>query len=315
MGKAVGNHGINWLSEQIRSSLEHLSERPGAGRRDDFNGMREKESMKIAGIQFACSKDKDKNTEKALKIMDMALEEGASVICFQELFNLPWFPKGRDENAFSLAETPDGKSVTQIRKKTKESDVIVLLPFFEKDGTQYYNSCLLIDHGEIIGTYRKIHIPDIPLWEEKYYFSAGDNGFPVVETRYGKIGVQISWDNLYPEGTRILALKGADMVFAPTACAFKSQHIWQTVISANAITNGLFVMRVNRVGSEDAQDFYGMSFCVNPEGDLVGGPTGGGDSILIADIDFEYLQHMRREWPLMKERKPHLYKEIVEETP
>jgi N-carbamoylputrescine amidase len=271
--------------------------------------------MKIAGIQFACSKDKGKNTEKALQIMEMALDKGASIICFQELFNLPWFPKGRDDQAFALAEEVDGESIAQIRAKTRESDTIVLLPIFERDGTRYYNSCLLIDHGEIIGSYRKIHIPDIPLWEEKHYFSTGDKGFPVVETRHGKIGVQISWDNLYHEGTRILALKGADIVFAPTACAFKSQHIWQTVISGNAITNGLFIMRVNRVGSEDVQDFYGMSFCVNPEGDLIGGPTGGSDTILLADIDFEYLKQMRREWPLMKERKPQFYKEIAEEVP
>jgi N-carbamoylputrescine amidase len=271
--------------------------------------------MKIAGIQFACSKDKEKNTEKALKIMDMALEADASIVCFQELFNLPWFPKGRDKDAFLLADDHDSASVMEIRKKSKDSDVIVLLPIFEKDGSQYYNSCLFIDHGEIIGTYRKIHVPEIPLWEEKYYFSTGNMGFPVVETKHGKIAVQISWDNLYQEGTRILALKGADIVFAPTACAFKSQHMWQTVISANAITNGLFVMRVNRVGSEEAHDFYGKSFCVNPEGDLVGGPTGGGDSILLADVDFEYLKQFRHGWPLMKERKPLLYKEIIQEVP
>jgi len=157
-------------------------------------------------------------------------------------------------------------------------------------------------------------VPDIPLWEEKYYFTPGDKGFPVFETIHGKIGVQISWDNLYPEGTRILALKGADIVFAPTACAFKSHQLWQTIISGNAIANGVFIMRINRVGSEEKQDFYGASFCVNPEGELIGGPTGIVDSVLLADIDFEYLQHVRREWPLLRERKPEYYKEILLET-
>ncbi|MBA4419032.1 MAG: hypothetical protein C0392_14175 [Syntrophus sp. (in: bacteria)] len=271
--------------------------------------------MKIAGIQFACSNNKEKNTEKALKVLEMAFDKGASIICFQELFNLPWFPKARDEGAFLLAEEIGGDTVTLICEKTKTSDAIVLLPFFEKSGDRFYNSCALIDKGEVTGVYRKIHIPDIPLWEEKFYFSMGDKRFPVFETRLGRIGVQISWDNLFQEGARILALKGADMIFAPTACAFKSQHIWQTVISGNAITNGLFIMRVNRVGSEEAQDFYGMSFCVDPEGELIGGPTGGGDTILLADIDFEYLKEMRREWPLMKERRPELYKEIVMEVP
>jgi predicted amidohydrolase len=271
--------------------------------------------MKIAGIQFACSKDKEKNTEKALAIMDMALEAGAGIICFQELFNLPWFPRGKDEAAFSLAEDIRGETVGRMQEKTRSSDTVVLLPFFEADGSRYYNSCAVIDRGEVAGVYRKVHVPDIPLWEEKYYFSANDGGFPVFETSRGRVGVQISWDNLYHEGTRILALKGADMVFAPTACAFKSQHIWQTVISGNAITNGLYIMRVNRVGSEDVQDFYGMSFCVNPEGELVGGPTGGGDSLLLADTDLEYLKQMRREWPLMKERRPDMYKEILLEVP
>ena len=271
--------------------------------------------MKIAGIQFACTKDKDKNTEKALGIMEMALDAGASVICFQELFNLPWFPKGKDDRAFSLAENIEGPTVGRVREKSESSGAVVVVPLFEKDGPHYYNSSVVIDKGEVVGVYRKVHVPDIPLWEEKYYFSSGDRGFPVFTTSKGKIGIQISWDNLYQEGTRILALKGADIVFAPTACAFKSQHIWQTVISASAITNGLYVMRVNRVGSEDVQDFYGMSFCVNPEGELAGGPTGGSDSILLADIDMEYLRQMRREWPLMKERRPDLYHEVLLEAP
>ncbi|HEY3278256.1 MAG TPA: nitrilase-related carbon-nitrogen hydrolase [Syntrophorhabdaceae bacterium] len=271
--------------------------------------------MKIAGIQFACSKDKEKNTEKALKIMDMALEEGARIICFQELFNLPWFPKEKDESAFALAETVDGETVRKIQERMKSAEGVVILPIFEKEGDKYYNSAVVLDKGSVTGVYRKIHLPHIPLWEEKFFFSSGDRGFPVFETSEGKIGIQISWDNLVPEGPRILALKGADIVFAPTACAFKSQHIWQTVISGNAIANGVYMMRVNRAGSEEAQDFYGMSFCVNPEGEIIGGPTGGGDSLLLADVDFEYLKEFRREWPLMKERKPLLYKEILTESP
>jgi N-carbamoylputrescine amidase len=271
--------------------------------------------MKIAGIQFACSTDKDKNVENALRTIDAATTNGANIICFQELYNLQWFPKGRDKEAFSLAENTNGDSVNAIREKARSAEVVVLLPIFEKDGTQFYNSCVVIDErGEIAGVYRKVHVPDIPLWEEKYYFTSGDKGFPVFETGHGKIGIQISWDNLYPEGTRILALKGADIIFAPTACAFKSQQLWQTVISGNAISNGIFIMRINRVGSEERQDFYGASFCVNPEGELIGGPTGITDSVLLADIDFEYQQHIRREWPLFKERKPGYYREILMES-
>ncbi len=271
--------------------------------------------MKIAGIQFACSEDKEGNIEKALKIMDVALKEGARIICFQEMFNQYWFPKGRDENAFLLADDIRNKVVSIFKKKAKTAGAVILLPIFEKHKSNFFNSCVVINaDGKVSGVYRKIHIPDIPLWEEKYYFSTGDKGLPVFNTKHGKLGVQISWDNLYPESTRVLALRGAEIVFSPTACAFKTQHTWQTVISGNAITNGLYIMRINRVGSEDTLDFYGMSFCVSPEGELIGGPTGTVDSILLADIDFEYLKQIRREWPLMKERKPKFYKEIIKET-
>lgn len=271
--------------------------------------------MKIAGIQFACSGDKEKNTEIALRILDFALKEGAKIVCFQELFTVPWFPRNRDELAFDLAETVDGETITLFREKARESDVVLVVPFFERSGNAFFNSCAIIGaDGQLLGVYRKVHIPDIPLWEEKYYFSRGDQGFPVFDTGFGTIGIQISWDNLYPEVSRILALKGAEIIFAPTACAFQTQGLWQTVISANAIANGLYVMRVNRVGSEAAQDFYGMSFCVNGEGELVGGPTAGADSVLLADADLERLKNVRREWPIMKERQPKLYKDILREA-
>ena len=268
--------------------------------------------MKIAGIQFSCSKDKGKNMEKALRIMDMAVQEGAQIICFQELFNLPWLPKDRNEKAMSLADELGGPTVQVLKDKARDAKAVILAPLFLRENEACYNACVIIDvDGEVAGIYRKIHVPDIPLWEEKFYFRAGEQGFPVFETSQGRIAVQISWDNLYPEGTRILALKGADIVFAPTACAFKSQHIWQSVITGNAIANGLYIMRVNRVGHEEVQDFYGMSFCVNPEGELAGGPTGQGDGVLLAEVDLDYQREVRREWPIMKERRPDLYGEIL----
>lgn len=268
--------------------------------------------MKIAGIQFACSKDKSTNTEKALELLDIAAKEGAKIVCFQELFNQYWFPKDRDEKAFELADRLNGDVVGAFKEKAKNHKIVIILPIFENHRQKYFNSCVVIDSsGKIIGVYRKIHIPDIPLWEEKYYFSEGDRGMPVFETPYGRIGIQISWDNLYPEVTRILALNGAEIVFSPTACAFKSQHLWQAVISGNAITNCLYIMRINRVGSEELHDFYGMSFCVNPEGELIGGPTGRSDGILLADIDLNYLKEFKREWPILKERKPKFYTDIL----
>lgn len=268
--------------------------------------------MKIAGIQFACSSDKESNTHKALEVLGLAAKEGARIVCFQELFNLQWFPRDRDDSAFSLADTIRGDVVAAFREQAKKHNIVIILPIFERQGSRYFNSCVVIgNNGKNIGVYRKIHIPDIPLWEERYYFSTGDRGINVFNTDYCTIGIQISWDNLYPEAARVLALKGADIIFSPTACAFKSQHLWQSVITGNAIVNCVFIMRVNRVGSEEVHDFYGMSFCVNPEGEIIGGPTGGGDSILLADINFDYLKEVRREWPILQGRMPAFYKDIL----
>lgn len=270
--------------------------------------------MKIAGIQFACTRDRDKNINTATKLLSVALNENAKIICFQELFDQYWFPKDRDEDAFALAEETDGATVRLFKSLVKDTDTVIILPVFEKVGGRYYNSAVVIQGDTTLGVYRKLNVTDIPLWEEKFYFSQGDTGLPVFDTPHGKFGIQMSWDNFFQEGTRILTLKGADIIFAPTSCAFKSQHIWQTVVSSNAITNGVYVMRVNRAGSEEAQDFYGMSFCVNPEGELIGGPTGRADTVLLADVDLDRLKLIRREWPILKEIKPGLYGEILGEN-
>jgi N-carbamoylputrescine amidase len=261
--------------------------------------------MKVAAIQFACSQDVERNIDTALRIARVAANEGASVICFAELFCLPWFPAGRNESHFGFAQTVDGVIVQSMKGLAREAGAVVLAPFFEADGSRCFNSCAVIDaDGSLTGVYRKMHVPDIPLWEESFYFSPGDLGFPVFQTQRGRLGVQTAWDNLYPEGSRLLALGGADIIFAPTACAFQSQQLWQTVVSANAVANGVYAVRVNRAGSEPVQDFYGMSFCVDPEGEIIGGPTSAAHGVMLADIDFAYLEQVRREWPIMKGRRP-----------
>ena len=271
--------------------------------------------MKLAGIQISCSEDKEKNLEKAIKFAQIASEKGAIIICFQELFATHWFPKEMDKSHFSLAEKIDGPSMRRMKKLAKENEVVLVCPMFEKEGeSSFYNSAVVIDAGgEILGSYRKIHVPQIPLWEEKYYFSPGNLGFPIFETRFAVIGVQICWDNFFPEGSRILALKGAQIIFSPTAAAFASQKKWETVISGNAISNGVYLFRVNRVGSEERQDFYGKSFCMSPEGELVDEPTGMKEGIALIDIDLRNIDKVRKEWPFFKDRRPETYKEIVKE--
>jgi N-carbamoylputrescine amidase len=268
--------------------------------------------MKLAGIQISCSEEKERNIEKAVRFAEIAIEKGAHIICFQELFTTHWFPREMSKRYFSLAEKVDGLTIGTMRKLAKEYGVVLICPIFEIEEDSFYNSAVVIDaDGEILGSYRKIHVPQIPLWEEKYYFSSGNHGFPVFETKFAPIGVQICWDNFFPEGSRILALKGAKILFSPTAAAFASQKKWETVISSNAIANGVYIFRVNRVGSEEKQDFYGRSFCISPEGELLDKPTGMKDSIALIEIDLKNIDKTRKEWPFFKDRRPDSYKEIL----
>jgi N-carbamoylputrescine amidase len=214
---------------------------------------------------------------------------------------------------FSLAETLEGPSIMKMQEIAQKKEVALVCPIFEKgEGETYYNSAVVIDAGgAILGSYRKVHVPQIPLWEEKYYFSPGNRGFPVFETKFAVIGVQICWDNFFPEGPRILALKGAQVIFSPTAAAFASHKRWETVIAGHAISNGVYLFRVNRVGSEEKQDFYGKSFCVSPEGELLDRPTGMKEGIALIDADLKSIGRVRKEWSFLRDRRPEVYKEIL----
>jgi N-carbamoylputrescine amidase len=213
---------------------------------------------------------------------------------------------------FALAETIKGPSIQRFQQLASEHGVVLICPIFEAgEESRFYNTAVVIDAGGAIsGSYRKVHVPQIPLWEERYYFTPGNLGFPVFETKFGVIGVHICWDNFFPEGSRILSLKGAQVIFSPTAAAFASQKKWETVITGNAISNGVFIFRVNRVGSEEKQDFYGMSFCVSPEGELQGQPAGMKEGIALVDIDLKKIEQVRKEWPFLKDRRPEVYSEV-----
>jgi N-carbamoylputrescine amidase len=269
--------------------------------------------VRLAGVQISCLENKERNVEKAVKFAEIAADKGAQIICFQELFTTHWFPREMNPSYFSLAEEISGPSIQRMAELARERRVVLVCPIFEKAGEKaYFNSAAVIDAGgSTLGCYRKVHVPQIPLWEEKYYFAPGDLGFPVFETEFGVIGVQICWDNFFPEGTRVLALKGAQMIFAPTAAAFASHKRWETVISGNAISNGVYIFRVNRVGSEEKQDFYGKSFCVSPEGDLLVPPTGMNEGIALIDVDLKQIETVRKEWSFFKDRRPETYEEMI----
>jgi N-carbamoylputrescine amidase len=269
--------------------------------------------LKIAGIQMFADEDKGKNIKKAKELISIAAENGAKIVCLGELFSTRWFPREANKELLTLAEDENGETIRSISQYAKENNIVIISPIFEKDADgKYYNSAFIIDDdGIILGKYRKIHIPQIPLWEEKFYFSPGNLGFPVFKTKYANIGIQICWDNFFPEGSRILALKGAEIIFAPTAAAFATHYKWQTVISANAIVNGIFIFRINRVGKEEKQHFYGKSFCVSPEGELLDIPSGVGEGIVFVTVDFKEINLVRREWSFMKDRREEIYKEIL----
>ena len=269
--------------------------------------------LKIAGIQMSCSPDKGKNLEKACMLAEIAADRGARIICFQELFNTHWFPMDIRQGNFLLAEEVPGPTTLIMQELAKKIAAVMVLPLFEKEPQGFYfNTAVIIDaDGAILGKYRKVHIPQIPFWEEKAYFQPGDCGFPVWATRYARLGVQICWDNFFPEGSRILALKGAQVILAPTAAAFASQGKWEKGICANAAASGIYIFRVNRVGKEVKQEFYGKSFCANPEGELVDQPSGAQEGVVLADIDLLEIERTRRVWTFLKDRRPETYGELL----
>ncbi len=269
------------------------------------------------------------NIAKAKELLELAHREDIKVASFAELFHLPWFPHTKTADPTNFAETIPGPIVEEFSPLAKKMDMVLILPIVEigksncnstgnktTDKNIFYNSAAIIDaDGKYLGKYRKAHIPQLPLWYEKQYFTPGSgdnkrgmkNPFPVFTTKYVKLGVQICWDNFFPEGSRALGLGGAELIVAPTAAAMKTHDKWEKVIMANAITNGLFTLRVNRTGSEKAQDFYGESFCVDPNGEMIGEPSGMNDGLSISEIDLNMIKEVREMWPFFKDRRPELY--------
>lgn len=269
--------------------------------------------LKLAAIQVSATPDPARNLRKAAQFVEAAAQRGARIACLPELFSTPWFPCERAEAHFALAEPVEGPLVTAISDLARTHKIAILCPFFERAGDGcYYNSVALLDsHGQRAGLYRKMHVPDLPLWEERYYFAPGDLGFPVFELEGVRVGVQICWDNFFPEGFRSLALAGAQVVFLPTAAAFASQERWLAMAISHAVANGLYVVRVNRVGKEARQDFYGHSFCVKPDGELAAEPIGLNEGVLLVDFDAREVDRARRVWPFLKDRRSREYANLV----
>ena len=269
---------------------------------------------KIAAIQISSAQGTERALIKAGQFLDAAAAKGAKIACFPELFALPWFPYGEDDQAFAMAEEFGGPVTGSIAEQAAKRSIAVICPFFEKgeDG-KFYNSAALIDkNGQKAGIYRKVHVPKLRFWEERYYFASGDD-FPVFDVDGLKVGIQICWDNFFPEGFRMLALKGADVVFVPTAAAFASSERWLAMAVSHAISNGMYVVRVNRVGREEGLDFYGQSFSVKPDGELSTEPLGMNEGLLLVECEPSEAEMARRTWPYLQDRRPGLYGEVGRE--
>jgi N-carbamoylputrescine amidase len=279
--------------------------------------------IKVAATQMKCDWNIENNLQKAIRLIEKASEQGANIILLQELFQTPYFCIQYDEEIFKLAQ-PFEKNALLIKmsKVAKKHKVVLPISFFEKDNNAYFNSIAIIDaDGTILGKYRKSHIPDGAGYLEKYYFNPGDTGFQVWDTTYGKIGVGICWDQWFPEAARIMALKGAEVLFYPTAIGdeimstYDSSDAWQTVMQGHAAANIMPVVASNRIGSESVKDqvngFYGKSFICNRSGKIIAEASKNKEEVILAEIDTEENHLFRRNWGLFRDRRPELYKEIL----
>jgi predicted amidohydrolase len=264
--------------------------------------------VKIAGIQFAITDTIERNVARAKELLSLSHEQGAQLVSFSELFCVPWFPCRPKADPAPFAQTIPGPLTDEFSRLAADFNMVIVLPLCEREGTRYYNSAAVIDAGgALLGTYRKVHVPQIPLWYEKDCFAPGDTGLPVFKTKHLTVGVQICWDVFFPEGSRVLGLAGAELIVCPTAAAMKTHERWQTAVAANSIVNGLFSLRVNRTGSEESQDFYGETFAVDPDGELIDVPAGMNDSVSLFDIDRAQVQKVRSLWPFFTDRRPDVY--------
>jgi len=284
-------------------------------------------SFRIGLVQMAMARDAAENVERAVKGVRDAAQKGAEVVCLPEMYRTPYFCQREDAALFDLAETVPGPSTEAFQKAAKDAGTAVVVPIFEKRATGlYHNSAVVIDaDGAVLGLYRKMHIPDDPAFYEKFYFTPGDLGFKAFDTKAGRIGTLICWDQWYPEGARLTALKGAAVLFYPTAIGWhpheKEQYgthqrdAWRTIQRSHAIANGVYVAVVNRVGHEvppeggPGLEFWGSSFVADPFGVVIA-EAGLGEEILVAEIDIARMEDVRRNWPFLRDRRIDAYSGI-----
>jgi N-carbamoylputrescine amidase len=284
----------------------------------------------IAGlVQMSCSPSPDENLQKATAMVEDAAHRGAEVICLPELFQSQYFCQREDIALFDLAETVPGPTTETLGKVAKARGVVIVAPLFERRAPGiYHNSAAVIDAGgEVVGLYRKMHIPDDPAYYEKFYFTPGDLGFRAFNTQVGRIATLICWDQWYPEGARLTALQGPSILFYPTAIGWHpaekeqfgpSQHdAWRTIQRGHAIANGVYVAAINRVGLEKTSsacaglEFWGSTFICDPFGVVLAEASTNREETVLAEIDLARIEDVRRNWPFLRDRRIDAYTEIT----
>jgi N-carbamoylputrescine amidase len=295
----------------------------------------DRENFRVALVQMSCSADPDANLDKAVARVREAAGMGAKVVCLPELFRTQYFCQREDHALFDLAEAIPGPSTERLAAVARECKVAVVASLFERRAAGLYHNtaAILEDDGALVGIYRKMHVPDDPLYYEKFYFTPGDLGFRSFDLHAGRIGVLVCWDQWYPEGARITALQGADLLLYPTAIGWHPAEkkefgvaqygAWQTIQRAHAIANGVYVAAVNRVGHEHGDvrgnrvagaglEFWGGSFLVDPFGRVLAHASHNAEEILMGEIDLRLIEETRRNWPFLRDRRVDAYAPITQ---
>jgi N-carbamoylputrescine amidase len=266
-------------------------------------------------VQMSCDPKPDANLKKAITRIGEAAKRGAQIVCLQELFRSQYFCQSEDIQNFKLAEPIPGASTDQLSKVARQKKVVIIASLFEKRAAGvYHNTAVIIDaNGEVAGKYRKMHIPDDPLYYEKFYFTPGDLGFQTHQTKFANVGTLVCWDQWFPEAARLTALSGAQFLFYPTAIGWLpneememnlAQHsAWETIQRAHAIANGIYVVVVNRVGREGELKFWGQSFVADPFGRIIAKASDDQEEVLIVDCDLSKIDETRQNWPFLRDRR------------
>jgi len=284
--------------------------------------------VKLGLLQHACSISPADNLKKTLALVEKAAKKGAQIICTQELFRSQYFCQDENHSNFKLAESIPGPSSKAFQQLAKKYGVVIVASLFEKRAAGlYHNTAVIIDaDGKLLGIYRKMHIPDDPLYYEKFYFTPGDTGFKAWQTKFGKIGVLICWDQWYPEGARLTAMQGAEILFYPTAIGWhpteKAEHgvdqhgAWETIQRSHAVANGCYVAAVNRIGHEmpvggDGIEFWGQSFVAGTSGQIIAKASQTEEEVMIVPIELDTVDVTRTHWPFLRDRRIDAYGDLT----